>query len=960
MAIEFAPPFTVDPGRIRALDQKSGPLSSAALMAELEALARGFPDRQYGTDQGKRAAVHLAERMDAIGLEPLGDQPRPVEKSTSRWLTGPWGKRDEVEDEAKTDGAKNDAAKDEAKKDEEAAPEVELRRSFLQEFEAKEKKGRNVIGLIPGTDPILKNEVVVVSFHFDSQKATKEGANDNASGGAIALAIGKILAKKPAKRSVCIVAFDGEEVGKLGSNYYVRNPAFPLSKTALLVNIDEAAQVHLESGPRSEIYQWSTQDSFAKKVLKKASEKALKPFEVAVHGYPEQTYEAQFFTTDALPFFKRGIPVINLLSGRDIENHGTGDNMERVIPERLVQYGKLAFASVLEAANHPEPIVRALGRSPDTSPPVFPLLDLKRSRDLSASRGVRSDSRFEIDAKMPRFRTLATKLVEAVGAPEVLARAGLTKTAVAGKGSLHNEAALNRVRIAHRTATAALHQIPKNDVEARRIATERAAVIAGIEGVLAGALYVTNLRGANRYQTQRIPEKLGELVSGARTLGLDEIVKDEVSDEDTAPFSTIVSPTRALEIARDSLDEFPGALLKALYAMTKPEEAREYLPRLDEKDVEHLRERLAALEKRDGEESREVFEAKTLLSAAEAALQIDKLFEGGKFRKTASLAELLKRIEEVKSSIESLGAEEISAELSFWTSWIRTFEPVDALVTKQKDERTKALSGCREELLKLWVANRPELPGLSDEDRAAPKRALEAVQKELDRAESDKRALDPKPTWTPTWIKTGGSEKSGSESKGSSGSELVISDLSCSSTNFDPTKSGSGFLGSGLGSSEKKPSGFVGPGYPSSEKRELIVPVKSEEDERKAAEKKRLEAPIRARLERIIAEKGELKRRIEPFAKVESEIKWVESGLSSDDLKRAIATLSERLSKDAVAELDRLFTVFSEIEDHQGIELGEARGCALYEVRAMNRPLPKKPSYTSSGSSSYEYSDYYF
>jgi hypothetical protein len=802
-------PFEVDLARIKAADAQSGPLSSASLIAELEALARGFPDRQYGTEQGRRAAEHLAARMEQIGLRPLVGE--------------------------------GDA------------------RTHLQTFEGKEKVGRNVIGLLPGTHPVLKDEVVIVSFHYDSQKATKEGANDNASGGAIVLAIAKMLAKKPPKRSVMFVAFDGEEVGKLGSNHYVKNPPIALDKTALLVNIDEAAQVHLESGPRSEVYQWSSRDTFATNMLRRASKKALKPGDVAVQGYPEQTYEAQFFTTDALPFFRRGIPIVNLLSGRDIENHGPNDSMERVIPERLVQYAKLAHAAVVEGANHPDPIARALGRSPDVFLPAFPLLDLKRARDVSTGRSVRSESRYEIEAKLPRFRRLASKLVEAVEGEEILQRAGLSKPEVAGEGPFLSEETLHRIRSAHRAAVDALHDIPKDDLEARRASADRTAAIAGIEGVLTGALYLVRLRSANRYQLQRVPEKLADLVQGARSLGLGAMLEEDVSDTDTAPFSTIVTPTRALEIARDSLDEFPAALQKSLYALMNPDQAREFPPRLDSQDIARIRDRAVALEKEHGNKADEVVEANALLAAGEAALRIEAFFDGTALRKTTSLGDLVKEIDVVRAVADMIvGGDEIARELAFWSSWIRTFEPVDALVAKQKEERANALAGCREALMKLWAGAGLNLSPLKPDERATPKAALEAISRQIE------------------------------------------------------------------------------PRFPSFFSMAFGSPEPTE------------------------APKIALKRRIEPFAKVESEIKYVESGLSSNDLRRAIEALSSELSDEAVADLSGRFAAFSALEDKQGVELCEAKGCALYEVRAMNKELPKESKSSARFSSSSDYGDSWY
>ena len=108
------------------------PLSAKNLVKLTKDLAVGFQDRIFGSAQGKKAAEWLAAQMKAIGLEPAqGD-------------------------------------------------------SYFQTFSTKvgktELTGRNVVGLLRGTDPELSKEVLVVAGHFDTQQDTHVGANDNATG----------------------------------------------------------------------------------------------------------------------------------------------------------------------------------------------------------------------------------------------------------------------------------------------------------------------------------------------------------------------------------------------------------------------------------------------------------------------------------------------------------------------------------------------------------------------------------------------------------------------------------------------------------------------------------------------------------------------------------------------------------------------------------------------------------
>ena len=94
----------------------------------------------------------------------------------------------------------------------------------------KNNFSRNVLGKIEGTDPTLKNQYVVLGGHMDhlgvNNGVVMNGADDNASGTAVAMEVGRLLAanKVPLKRTVIIGLWCGEEQGLLGSNFWVKTP----------------------------------------------------------------------------------------------------------------------------------------------------------------------------------------------------------------------------------------------------------------------------------------------------------------------------------------------------------------------------------------------------------------------------------------------------------------------------------------------------------------------------------------------------------------------------------------------------------------------------------------------------------------------------------------------------------------------------------------------------------------
>ena len=108
-------------------------------------------------------------------------------------------------------------------------------------------KTYNVVGMVEGTDPVLKNEFVIYSAHYDHVGIGRvdergdsiyNGARDNAVGTVTVLSAAENLAKYPTKRSAIFILFTGEEKGLLGSNYYANNPPIPLEKVVYCFNSD--------------------------------------------------------------------------------------------------------------------------------------------------------------------------------------------------------------------------------------------------------------------------------------------------------------------------------------------------------------------------------------------------------------------------------------------------------------------------------------------------------------------------------------------------------------------------------------------------------------------------------------------------------------------------------------------------------------------------------------------------
>jgi hypothetical protein len=181
----------------------------------------------------------------------------------------------------------------------------------------------NILGVLEGSDPLLKNEYVVLSAHLDHIGAETEntaqktdiinnGALDNASGIAVMLETARRLSEgtRP-KRSILFVAVTAEEQGLLGSNYLAHNPPVPLPSMVANVNLDMVAMLY----PFADVIAFGAEHSS----LKEAVSVAALNNEVLLSPDPMPD-EAVFVRSDHYSFVKQGIPSIYLMVGFGSKN----------------------------------------------------------------------------------------------------------------------------------------------------------------------------------------------------------------------------------------------------------------------------------------------------------------------------------------------------------------------------------------------------------------------------------------------------------------------------------------------------------------------------------------------------------------------------------------------------------------------------------------------------------------
>jgi Zn-dependent M28 family amino/carboxypeptidase len=137
-----------------------------------------------------------------------------------------------------------------------ASPTISL---HIAAPKAQPVKLRNVVGLLRGSDPELKDTYLLVTGHYDHlgtrDNGTPDhiynGANDDASGTSSVIEIANALSGLPRpKRSILFMTVFGEELGDLGSQYYAKHPIFPLAKTIVDLNLEQLGRTDDTEGPR--------------------------------------------------------------------------------------------------------------------------------------------------------------------------------------------------------------------------------------------------------------------------------------------------------------------------------------------------------------------------------------------------------------------------------------------------------------------------------------------------------------------------------------------------------------------------------------------------------------------------------------------------------------------------------------------------------------------------------------
>ena len=216
--------------------------------------------------------------------------------------------------------------------------------------------GRNVIGLLPGHDPVLRNETVIVGAHYDhlglggfgsldpdSTGKVHNGADDNASGTAMLIEIAERLAAAPPARTVVFIAFSGEELGLLGSAYYVKQPVYPLATTLAMINLDMVGRLRQK---RLIVYGSRSAKEFPK-LLDSLNWYA---------GFDLRAQGDGYGPSDQSSFYAAGRPVLHFFTDLHEDYHRTTDDWQKINVEGFGQVATFVTGLVTALANRPTPL----------------------------------------------------------------------------------------------------------------------------------------------------------------------------------------------------------------------------------------------------------------------------------------------------------------------------------------------------------------------------------------------------------------------------------------------------------------------------------------------------------------------------------------------------------------------------------------------------------------------------
>jgi hypothetical protein len=214
---------------------------------------------------------------------------------------------------------------------------------------------QNVVAVLPGRDPALRGEYVVIGAHFDhlgrssesaqdpeAKDAIRNGADDNASGTAVVLELARLFRASPPRRSIVFVNFTGEELGLLGSQYFVDHSPVPLDSVEAMLNFDMVGRLRDD---KLLVYGVATAAEL-KGTVDSANAASAHPLRITAIG-------DGFGPSDHSSFYGKNLPVLHFFTDIHEDYHKASDKVEKINAGGAAQIAALAERIARDLADRP-------------------------------------------------------------------------------------------------------------------------------------------------------------------------------------------------------------------------------------------------------------------------------------------------------------------------------------------------------------------------------------------------------------------------------------------------------------------------------------------------------------------------------------------------------------------------------------------------------------------------------
>jgi Zn-dependent M28 family amino/carboxypeptidase len=226
----------------------------------------------------------------------------------------------------------------------------------------EERHAENVVGLLEGSDPECRKDVVVFSAHFDhlgvgSDGAIYHGADDDGSGTVMVMELAGAFVRNRVrpKCSLVFLTVAGEEKGLLGSAYYTAHPAIPLDRTVADFNADMIGRMDTtHEREKSPAYSYvigadkiSTELDSLLRVANRESNNIGLDYRYDTDQDPNQFYRR----SDHYNFARKGVPIAFFFTGDHADYHKPTDTIDKILFDRMVKIGQVVYYAGWKTAN---------------------------------------------------------------------------------------------------------------------------------------------------------------------------------------------------------------------------------------------------------------------------------------------------------------------------------------------------------------------------------------------------------------------------------------------------------------------------------------------------------------------------------------------------------------------------------------------------------------------------------